>query len=406
MVRRGRIRIWLMSGVLTRFRGGVLGRQCQILPPGSSSPGQLVHRLKALRTPSRWCSPSVSGCAADSDLARDAVSPLASADRSSISSDKGLLLRSRRLPHSSPSMPTLRSLLPAGGCGALTATRRAATRCHPIRWELQSAWKACRLAAVAPEQPPSGSGLLLLFRRCAAIAREGLAGKDKGCRRSLGTLCGCCRRPNFVGDWALRRSLPVRGSSASSVSRVARWRIRRAAAAAATPPPSTPALGSLLVRGFLVATRLLCRDKRPGAAGESNLRLGSALNCLRCAFDRGTPIPSAAILSLVLPLAFALPVSVAAVPNFAGWLVGAAGRRLFQFVGLFLVFKLQKVGYIEERVALQANIDKCRLHAGQDPGDAPVVNGARQGVFIFAFVVDFRELIVFKNRKPRLMRRA
>ncbi len=40
------------------------------------------------------------------------------------------------------------------------------------------------------------------------------------------------------------------------------------------------------------------------------------------------------------------------------------------------------------------------------PCDASVVNGTREGVLVFAFVVDFRELIVFKNRKPRLMRRA
>ena len=71
------------------------------------------------------------------------------------------------------------------------------------------------------------------------------------------------------------------------------------------------------------------------------------------------------------------------------------GRSLLQLVGLFLVFELDEVGYVEERVALQAEVDKCRLHAGQNARYAAVVNGTREGVFVFAFVIDFRELIVF-----------
>ena len=44
----------------------------------------------------------------------------------------------------------------------------------------------------------------------------------------------------------------------------------------------------------------------------------------------------------------------------------------------------------------------CRQNAGY----AAVINRSGQGVFVFAFVVDFRELIVFKNCQPRFMRRA
>ncbi len=97
--------------------------------------------------------------------------------------------------------------------------------------------------------------------------------------------------------------------------------------------------------------------------------------------------------------------AVAALANFADLLIRAAGR-LLELVCLFLVFELQKVGYIEERVAFQANVDKCRLHAWKDAGDTAVIDGTGEGIFVFAFVIDFRELIVFKNRKPRLMRRA
>jgi hypothetical protein len=87
-------------------------------------------------------------------------------------------------------------------------------------------------------------------------------------------------------------------------------------------------------------------------------------------------------------------------------LTGSTRRGLLQLVGFFLIFKLNKVGYVEKRVSLQSQIDKCRLHAGQNACHSSVVNGTREGVLVFAFVVDFRELIVFQNRKPRLMRRA
>jgi len=55
-----------------------------------------------------------------------------------------------------------------------------------------------------------------------------------------------------------------------------------------------------------------------------------------------------------------------------------AGRRsLLQLVGLFLVFELDEVGDVQERIALQAKVDKCRLHARQNPCHASVVNGTR-----------------------------
>jgi hypothetical protein len=62
------------------------------------------------------------------------------------------------------------------------------------------------------------------------------------------------------------------------------------------------------------------------------------------------------------------------VADLAGRLVAAGDRSFFKLVGLFRVFKLKEVGYIEEGVALQAYIYKCRLHAGQDAGYAAVIN--------------------------------
>ena len=80
---------------------------------------------------------------------------------------------------------------------------------------------------------------------------------------------------------------------------------------------------------------------------------------------------------------------------FAKRLSATADRGFFYLVRLFGVFEFKEVGYVEERIALQAHIDKGGLHTGQDAGDAPVVDGPCQGVLVFAFVIDFRELIVF-----------
>ena len=73
----------------------------------------------------------------------------------------------------------------------------------------------------------------------------------------------------------------------------------------------------------------------------------------------------------------------------------ARGRSPLQLVGFFLVLEFNEVGDVQKRIALQAKVDKCRLHARQDPCHAPVVNGSCESVLVFAFVVDFRELIVF-----------
>ena len=73
-----------------------------------------------------------------------------------------------------------------------------------------------------------------------------------------------------------------------------------------------------------------------------------------------------------------------------------AGRRgSLKLVGLFLILEFNEVGDVQKRIALQAKVDKCRLHARQNSCHASVVNGACESVLVFAFVIDFRELIVF-----------
>ena len=58
----------------------------------------------------------------------------------------------------------------------------------------------------------------------------------------------------------------------------------------------------------------------------------------------------------------------------------------------------EEIRDVEERVALQAHIDKCRLHSGQDARDAPFVDTARQRILVGALEVNFHQLIVFDQR--------
>jgi len=66
---------------------------------------------------------------------------------------------------------------------------------------------------------------------------------------------------------------------------------------------------------------------------------------------------------------------------------------------LFLIFLLfKKVGYVEECVALQPDIDECRLHSRQYASNSTFVNGTRQRVFVFTLKINFGELFVFDHR--------
>jgi len=156
----------------------------------------------------------------------------------------------------------------------------------------------------------------------------------------------------------------------------------------------------------------------------NEVRFRGSLNCSSGFERRRTALPALPLvrprfllllglrfLALLLPGAttvFILAAICASIlgADLAHLLAARAGCGFLYLIGLFRVFQLHEVGNVEERVALQAHIDKSRLHARQYAGDAPVINGPRQGVFVFAFVINFRELIVFKNCKPRFVRRT
>jgi hypothetical protein len=51
------------------------------------------------------------------------------------------------------------------------------------------------------------------------------------------------------------------------------------------------------------------------------------------------------------------------VPDLAWRCGGSAHRSLLNLIRFLRVFEFEEVGYIEERIALQAHVHKCGLHA-------------------------------------------
>jgi hypothetical protein len=103
--------------------------------------------------------------------------------------------------------------------------------------------------------------------------------------------------------------------------------------------------------------------------------------------------------------------------DFGGWLAHGggwlrSGRRALQFedallgsrhhlVVFFVV--LEEIRDIEEGVPAQTDVDKRRLHPGQDAGDSPFMNGASQRIFILTLVVHLDDLVVFQHRHTRFV---
>jgi len=64
-----------------------------------------------------------------------------------------------------------------------------------------------------------------------------------------------------------------------------------------------------------------------------------------------------------------------------------------------LGFFIEEVGYIKERVAFLTDIDKGRLHAGQNAHHAPLVNVPDDALILFTtFDVELSDSFVFDDR--------
>jgi hypothetical protein len=70
-------------------------------------------------------------------------------------------------------------------------------------------------------------------------------------------------------------------------------------------------------------------------------------------------------------------------------------------VVLFVV--LEEIRHVKKRVAIQADIDKSRLHARQDARHPAFVDAPGQGILVFALIIDFGYLIVLDNRHARFV---
>jgi hypothetical protein len=77
-------------------------------------------------------------------------------------------------------------------------------------------------------------------------------------------------------------------------------------------------------------------------------------------------------------------------------LLSARLRDDFLIVLIFLD-AFHEVGHVQERVALESDLDERRLHARKHACDFTFVNGSREGVFVLAFEIDFYDLIIFDD---------
>ena len=59
-----------------------------------------------------------------------------------------------------------------------------------------------------------------------------------------------------------------------------------------------------------------------------------------------------------------------------------------------LVVILEKVGNVKKGVALEADVNECRLHSGQNPRDPSFVNTAGERIFLLSLVINLNYLIV------------
>ncbi len=83
---------------------------------------------------------------------------------------------------------------------------------------------------------------------------------------------------------------------------------------------------------------------------------------------------------------------------------GARFGFLEDLVVLFLVL-VKEVGNIEEGVALEADVHKRGLHAGEHTADAALVNAADQADVGVPFEINLDQLVVFQHGDLRLVRR-
>src|SRR5262245_1015860 len=188
---------------------------------------------------------------------------------------------------------------------------------------------------------------LVTRRRCEVIAR----------RRALARLPSIARLPRFR-RWA---ALCPIAAFASLVT------------IATTAPTATASTPAALARSIAILALTRGRQRRwfshSFLAFTERLRLNHVRSRARCVLHRIRRFCAHLRLSLL----------------------GGHRSVRWNHVGqIFIVLlEVHEIGNVEERVALQPDIDEGRLHAGQHARHPPFVNGSRERVFVLALEVDF-----------------
>ncbi len=219
-----------------------------------------------------------------------------------------------------------------------------------------------------------------LCGRSAAVLRKRLAGQHEGRHGTVAARCWLRCSLRLQKRKARRRRFPLR----IQFPQTARlrwpgfgWTVLRAALSAAsatatTPPRQRP---SVRLRRDPAPALLHCRQRAPTRvpAGLRTRRLCRGPRSVRGRSSCRWPLrgPRSSLASAVALTAAARRALIGCCTSRGAWPAPLAAA-LLQLVGFFLVFELDEVGYVEERVALQAQVDKCRLHAGQNRVTRPL----------------------------------
>ncbi len=239
------------------------------------------------------------------------------------------------------------------------------------------------------------------------VAARTLAGACEGC---LGRL----RRRSV--DLGVRLVFGRRFELRVSRRGARRWGdgLASRAAPATSSPAATPAAaairaGSAFARVGAVSGRE--RARAGGLGGGAILRFVLSARLPRRRFSAARPV----LIAVTVAASPASPAAVSAIGAASGaclilpfaavqawWAICRRGGVELLRIGSFF----HEISNVEEGIALQADIHEARLHPRKNPGDAAVVNGAGERVFVLALVIDFGEGFVFDDCQPRLMRRA
>lgn len=158
------------------------------------------------------------------------------------------------------------------------------------------------------------------------------------------------------------------------------------------------ALAVCILAKLLIALAAGCRTVSVIAVTSTAPSTTTAASALAVS----SAIPASGFLQLAFPRMGFAGLTIARM----GFPAIASGTRFISYGVVRLFYFLEKVGDVEECVALQTDLHEGRLHAGQHAGDFAFVYRAGKGVFVLALEVDLYQLVVFNDRHFAFMWRG